>query len=73
MVAGMALCRQPPRLDRVREDHGRRASHLVGGVEGIEQVGEVVTGEVADRGVDLRILELAQEPLDLMAAAARSG
>ena len=60
VVGRMPLRRQPARLDRVGEDHGRAVAQLVGAPEGVEQVGEVVPAEIGDGGRDLGVVELAR-------------
>ena len=70
MVRGVALRRQAARLDRVREDHGRAVAGLIGAAERVEEVGQVVPAEVADRGHHLVVVELADEPAHVGARAA---
>jgi hypothetical protein len=68
----VALDRQPPALDRVGQDHGRPVGGGVRLPEGGEQVGQVVAAEVADRRVDLRVLEPGDQVAHRPRAAARA-
>ena len=56
VVGGMALGRQPPALDRVREDHARPVAHRVGVPEALDQRAEVVAAEVAEGGEQLGVV-----------------
>ena len=69
----MPLGRQPPCLDRVREDDRRAVFVGVSCSERSEQVGEVVAAEVAYRDAELGVGEVVQQALDLAARVPFAG
>ncbi len=73
VVAGMALGRQAPGLDRVGEDHRRAVDHLVGGGERVEQHRQVVAAEVAEREQQLVVVEVRDRVRDGPPAGAVPG
>ncbi len=70
VVAGMALGGQAPGLDRVGEDHRRAIGDGVRLGEGGEQLGDVVASEVADRALQLGVLEVGDQGGHLAGAVA---
>ena len=73
MVGGMTLGRQPPGLDREREDHRRAVDDRVRLRERVEQHPEVVAAEVADRAHQLLVIELVDQLLQRAAVGACLG
>jgi Lrp/AsnC family transcriptional regulator, leucine-responsive regulatory protein len=71
VVGRVALRREPPRLDRVGEDHRRPLRLGVRGGERVEQRGEVVAAEVAHRAQQLVVRGVRDQLRDVAAAAAR--
>ena len=71
MVAGVALRREAATLDRVREDDG--GAGVVDAAERVDQLGEVVAGQIADDLCEVRIrmrLEQARERVPVRALEA---
>ena len=60
VILGMALDRQRPTLDRVGEHHRRAVG--VDGAVGLDQLGRIVTAEVAQGRAQLRVAELPDQP-----------
>ena len=70
VVRRMSLRGQPPRLDRVREDHRRPIGYGVRPRERLEQIVEVVTAEIPDRAQQFLVVELGDQPDEVPFAAA---
>ena len=62
--------RQPPALDRVREDHRRSIALLPGRSIRLEDEGEVVAADVADQGRQGVVGDVGQQPVELRVDAA---
>ena len=71
VVRGMALGRQAPALDRVREHDARAVAHGVGLPVPVEQRAEIVAAEVAERRQQRRVVQPAG--VDLQALAELAG
>ncbi len=70
VVGGVALRRQRPALDRVREHDARPVAHGVGLAVAVDQRAEVVAAEVAERRQQLAVVEVAGVDLQPLAQLA---